>query len=76
MTESSYEQISLFDWAKDLEKEEEEKKKARAQARSQKEKQEKKLEKMRKLDNMLQQSRQKFGKDLIRKGVNACQEDL
>ena len=61
---------------KEKKKKEEEKKKARAQARSQKEIQEKKLEKMKKLDNMLQQSRQKFGKDIIRKGVNARQDDL
>lgn len=76
LTESSFEQISLFDWAKDLEKKEEEKKKARTQARSQTEIQEKKLEKMRKLDSMLQQSRQKFGKDIIHKGVKVRQDDL
>ena len=76
LTESSYEQINLFDWAKDLEKIEEEKKKARAEARSRKEIQNRKLEKMKKLDTMMRQSREKYGKDIIHKGTGGYQDDL
>jgi DNA polymerase-4 len=76
LTESSYEQINLFDWAKDLEKIEEEKKKARAEARSRKEIQNRKLEKMKKLDTMMRQSREKYGKDIIHKGTGSQQDDL
>lgn len=52
LTENDYEQLNLFDWAKDLET------------------RKKKNQKKQKLDEMLAQSREKYGKEVITKGLS------
>lgn len=59
LTKNSYQQRNLFDWAKDLE-----------EIQAQKE-EKAKAEKKEKLEQMMEQSRKKFGKDMIHKGFES-----